>query len=207
MERFGVTRIVDRHAWPEAPQGAGHGEFPQRIARGIRLVVLDVDGVLTDGTVYIGQTAGGEDVELKRFDIQDGLALKLLRAAGVEVALVSGRSSAATVRRAQELGIPCHQDDDANKLPVVNSIMERLGLEWTQVAMVGDDLPDLPVMSRVGFPVAVANAVPEVGRVALWSTERGGGRGAVREFVRALLLAQGDWDRVVAEYCAARTDG
>ena len=96
MERFGVRRIVDRHAWPEAPQGAGHGEFPQGIALGIRLVVLDVDGVLTDGTVYIGQTAGGEDVELKRFDIQDGLALELLRAAGVEVALVSGRSSAAS---------------------------------------------------------------------------------------------------------------
>ncbi|MSR23328.1 MAG: HAD-IIIA family hydrolase [Gemmatimonadetes bacterium] len=198
-----VSRIVRAEAEAEAPDR----EISRGIAKGIRLVVLDVDGVLTDGGVYVGLSAGGEEVELKRFDIQDGLALKLLRASGVEVALVSGRVSAATALRAEELGIrECYQDAGARKLPVVREIMERLGLDWSEVAMVGDDLPDLPVLTRVGFPVAVANAVPEVRRVALWSTRREGGRGAVREFVRALLLARGDWDRAVSDYCAARTD-
>jgi 3-deoxy-D-manno-octulosonate 8-phosphate phosphatase (KDO 8-P phosphatase) len=181
--------------------------MPTELAEPIRLVVFDVDGVLTDASVYLGHGPDGEAVELKRFDIQDGLALKLLRAAGVEVALVSGRVSTATALRARELGIlECHQDDGARKLPVVREIAKRLGVGWSEIAMVGDDLPDLPVMERVGLPVAVANAVPEVRRRARWATGREGGRGAVREFVRAFLLARGEWDRIVEDYCAARSD-
>lgn len=177
------------------------------LARAVRLVVLDVDGVLTDGGVYVGMTASHEVVELKRFDIQDGLGVKMLQRAGIEVALVSGRVSEATSLRAAELGITeCHQDAGARKLPIVRDLLARKGLAWSDVAMVADDLADLPVFVRAGLRVAVANAVPEVTQVAHWCTKAGGGRGAAREFSRALLSARGEWERLVDEYVEQRTD-
>ncbi len=179
--------------------------IPTELAKGIRLVILDVDGVLTDAGVYLGRTAGGESVELKRFDIQDGLGIHLLMEAGIEVAFVSGRVSSATEARALELGVTeCHQEGGAQKLPIVEALMSRRGLGWEAVAMMGDDLPDLSVFSRVGLPVAVANAVAEVSQRARWTTAREGGRGAVREFCRELLEARGEWDTRVAAYCEAR---
>ncbi len=182
------------------------GIDPQ-VASDIRLVVLDVDGVLTDGGIYVGARPGQAPIEFKRFDIQDGLAVKMLRWAGIDVAIVSGRVSEATAHRAEELGIDeCHQDPGANKLPIVKGLLDDRGLGWEQAAMVGDDLADLPVLERVGLPVAVANAVPEVQEVSRWSTQASGGRGAVREFVRALLIARGEWDGLVREYCDARSE-
>ena len=182
--------------------------IPRDLAREIKLVILDVDGVLTDAGVYIGEAANGESLELKRFDIQDGLGVVMLQSAGIEVALVSGRVSPATAVRAQELKIrECHQDAGARKLPVVREMLERLEVEWPQVAMVADDLPDLPVFRKVGLPVAVGNAVPEIRREALWSTRKEGGRGAVRDFARTLLRARGEWEDLVEAYCAARSDG
>ena len=184
----------------------GSGKIPPETARSIRLVILDVDGVLTDAGVYLGEDDRGGTLELKRFDIQDGLGIQLLKDAGIEVALVSGRVSAATAARARELGVEeCHQDPGARKLPVVRELLGRLGLEWPEVAMVGDDLPDLPVLRKVGLPIGVANAVPEIRREVRWTTSRSGGRGAVREFARALLLARGEWNRTVEAYCAARS--
>jgi 3-deoxy-D-manno-octulosonate 8-phosphate phosphatase (KDO 8-P phosphatase) len=175
------------------------------VARRIRLVILDVDGVLTDAGLYLGADAEGGRVELKRFDIQDGLGIRLLADAGIRVAVVSGRESSATALRARELGIEeCHQDAGARKLPVVEEIMARLDVAWDEVAMVGDDLPDLPLLRRVALPVAVANAVKEVRDAAHWITGREGGHGAVREFCRALLEARGDWDATVEAYLAAR---
>jgi 3-deoxy-D-manno-octulosonate 8-phosphate phosphatase (KDO 8-P phosphatase) len=169
-------------------------------------VVFDVDGVLTDAGVYLGRTADGSPLELKRFDIQDGLGVKLLMRAGLVVAFLSGRVSEATLLRAAELGVTeCLQDDAARKVPLLRGVLERHGVGWEEVAMVGDDLPDLPVLERVGLPVAVANAQPEVMERALWRTTAPGGRGAVREFSRALLLAGGDWDRVVGEYLGERS--
>ncbi|MFV2006951.1 MAG: KdsC family phosphatase [Longimicrobiales bacterium] len=177
------------------------------LARAVRLVVLDVDGVLTDGGVYVGVTASREAVELKRFDIQDGLGVKMLLWAGIEVALVSGRVSESTSIRAAEMGVTeCHQDAGAEKLPIVHDLLERKGLAWTDVAMVADDLADLPVFLRAGLRVAVANAVPEVTRVAHWCTKSSGGEGAVREFSRALLSARGEWERLVDEYMEQRTN-
>jgi 3-deoxy-D-manno-octulosonate 8-phosphate phosphatase (KDO 8-P phosphatase) len=182
--------------------------IPRELAQGIKLVILDVDGVLTDGGVYMGEGADGSGLELKRFDIQDGLGIVMLQSAGIEVALVSGRVSPATAVRARELKIrECHQEAGARKLPVVREMLERLGVEWAQVAMVADDLPDLPVFRKVGLPVAVGNAVPEIRHQALWSTRREGGRGAVRDFARTLLRARGEWDDLVEAYCAARSDG
>ncbi len=182
------------------------GDIDPHVAGLIRLVVLDVDGVLTDGGIYVGDWPGKDAIELKRFDIQDGLGVKMLRWAGIEVAIVSGRVSEATTWRAQELGIDeCHQDPDARKLPVVQKLLDDRGLGWEAAAMVADDLADLPILERVALPVAVSNAVPEVHAVSRWTTEARGGRGAVREFARALLTARGEWDGLVREYCDARS--
>lgn len=182
------------------------GDIDSRVAGSIRLVILDVDGVLTDGGVYVGARPGQDAIELKRFDTQDGLGIKMLGWAGVEVAIVSGRVSEATALRAAELGVDeCHQDPGAKKLPIVQKMLDDRGLGWDAAAMVGDDLADLPILERVALPVAVSNAVPEVHAVSRWTTQAPGGRGAVREFARALLIARGEWDRLVLEYCAARS--
>jgi 3-deoxy-D-manno-octulosonate 8-phosphate phosphatase (KDO 8-P phosphatase) len=183
------------------------GRISRELAASVRLVVLDVDGVMTDGGIYYGSSPSGETVELKRFEITDGLGVKLLQRAGVRVAIVTGRRSDVVTLRAGELGIEeVHQDPGAEKLPIVRDIMERSNVEWQQVAFLSDDLADIPVLRRVALPVAVDNAVAEVKSIALWSTSRRGGAGAVREFAEALLKARGDWDDVVNEYLAERED-
>lgn len=184
---------------------AGPG-IPPEVARRVRLVIFDVDGVLTDAGVYVGRSASGELVELKRFDIQDGLGLKMLQWSGLEVALVSGRVSEATAARARELGIEeCHQSADAEKIPAVASLLERKGVSWDEVAMLADDLPDMPVFRLVGLPVAVANAQPEILEGAAWRTSARGGHGAVREFCRALLTARNQWEEAVRRYVEERS--
>ncbi|HSG08699.1 MAG TPA: HAD-IIIA family hydrolase [Longimicrobiales bacterium] len=181
------------------PQG---GPVPVELARRIKLVVLDVDGVLTDGGVYVGLRSGEE---FKRFDIQDGLGMKLLEKAGLKVLIVSGRHSEATQFRADELGIECYQDAGAQKLPSIMKVMARLDIAWDEVSMLGDDIPDVAVLRRVGLKAAVANAVPLVAAMADWRTVREGGHGAVREFCDALLVARGDFERVVEAYVAERS--
>jgi 3-deoxy-D-manno-octulosonate 8-phosphate phosphatase (KDO 8-P phosphatase) len=185
--------------------GAGEGSgvsniLPEDVARKVRLVVLDVDGVLTDGGVYLGALPDGESLEMKRFDIRDGLGVRLLQWAGIEVAVVSGRISEATAIRARELEIhECHQDGGAQKIKAIRGILERLDLEWDQVAMLGDDLPDLAVLRKVGVPAVVADATDEVREVAIWQGNCPGGRGAVREFCEAILKGRGVWDALVDE--------
>lgn len=174
-------------------------EIPRDAARRVKLVIFDVDGVLTDNGVYMG-----EGVELKRFDIQDGLGLKLLQFAGLEVALVSGRQSPATAARAAELRVDCYQADAGHKAAAVRELMERYGVEWSEIAWIGDDLPDLPAMQKVGLPIAVANSVPEVLACASWVTTKRGGDGAVREAAEQILKARGAWDKLVDDYVAER---
>ena len=175
------------------------------LARKIRLVILDVDGVLTDGGIYVGALPGGEGVELKRFNVLDGLGVRLLQWAGMEVAVVSGRVSRATEIRARELDIvECHQDGGARKVPAIAGMLRKRGLGWDEVAMLGDDLPDLAVLRRVGLPAAVANAEENVREVAVWQARRRGGEGAVREFAEALLRARGEWEARVEAYVSAR---
>lgn len=182
--------------------------IPTGDARRVRLVVLDVDGVMTDGGVYLGATASGEAVELKRFEIQDGLGIRLLQDAGVAVAIVTGRESRAVAMRAAELGIEeVHQDRTAAKLRIVGTMLERLGIGWDETAFLGDDLPDLPILRRVGLPAAVGNATREVRAVAGWQGRRHGGYGAVREFAEALLEARGDWSERVEAYVRDREAG
>lgn len=177
-------------------------------ARRIRLVVLDVDGVMTDGGIYLGATAAGEAVELKRFEIQDGLAIRLLQDAGIVVSIVTGRESRAVAMRAMELGIAeVHQDRTAAKLRIVTAMLERLGIGWEETAFLGDDLPDLPILRRVGLPAAVGNAAGDVRAVARWQGTRHGGYGAVREFAEALLVARGQWSALVEAYVRQREAG
>ena len=172
------------------------------LAERIRLVGLDVDGVLTDGGIYVGQ-AGDLAVELKRFHIQDGLGIKFLQMAGLAVVFASARTSAATDARARELRV----DDvlqDKRKLPAFTALLARRGLAWADCCFVGDDLPDLPLLRRVGLPVAVANAVPEVRDAARFVTSRPGGSGAVREVAEAILRARNAWDALLADYLRQR---
>ncbi|MBM4188197.1 MAG: hypothetical protein FJ206_12915 [Gemmatimonadetes bacterium] len=174
------------------------------VARAIRLLVLDVDGVLTDNAVFLG-VVDGKRVEFKRFDIQDGLGIGLLRSGPIEVAWLSGRVSEATTLRAVELRIKTViQDSGARKLAAMERMLEERGLGWHQVAYVGDDLADLSAMERAALPIAVANAVAEIKRIAAVTTSRPGGFGAVREAIELLLRARGEWDAAVARYQEAR---
>lgn len=178
------------------------------LARRVRLVVLDVDGVMTDGGIYLGATESGEPVELKRFDIQDGLGIRLMKEAGIRVAIVTGRESHAVAIRARELEIDeVHQDRTAAKLKTVQQLLERAGVGWDETAFVGDDLPDLPILRRVGLPAVVGNATAEARATAVWAAEKHGGRGAVREFAEALLTARGEWAGRVEAYVAEREAG
>lgn len=175
------------------------------VARRVKLVVFDVDGVLTDAGLYLGAAADGKPIELKRFDIQDGLGIKMLEWAGIPVAIVSGRVSTATSLRALELDVAAiHQDNGAQKVPALAAMLEARGLEWSEVAFLGDDLPDLAALRRVGLPAAVANAVAEVKDAAVWIAERSGGHGAAREFAEALLSARGVWSEMVERYVTER---
>jgi 3-deoxy-D-manno-octulosonate 8-phosphate phosphatase (KDO 8-P phosphatase) len=174
-------------------------------ARRVRLVGIDVDGVLTDGGIYLG-AVDGTPLEFKRYDIQDGLGIYLLRKAGIRVAIVTGRVSDSVRLRAAELEVDdVAQDAYARKLPAFRRILERHGIAPTEAAFIGDDFPDLAVMRMVGLPVAVANAVPEIARIARLRLTRHGGRGAVREFTELLLSARGEWERLTEAYVAERS--
>lgn len=176
------------------------------LAKRIRLVAFDVDGVMTDAGVYMG-VAGASRIEMKKFSTQDSVGIKLLMAMGIEVAIVSGRVSEATAIRASELGITeVIQVPEARKVPPFMALLGRLGVELEEVAFVGDDLPDIPVMRLVALPVGVGNAVAEVQSVAKFSTQRYGGDGAVREFAEALLKARGEWEYAVNQYLVERGD-
>ena len=173
----------------------------------VRLLGLDVDGVLTDNGVFIGPVAG-ERVEFKRFDIQDGLGLILLRTAGLPVVWVSGRRSEATALRAAELRVEeVLQVPGPRKAAAFGELLARRGIGWEAVAFVGDDLADLPVLRRVGLPIAVANAVPDVKAVASYVTRAAGGHGAVREVVELLLRARGEWTGILERYFAEQAAG
>lgn len=166
---------------------------------------FDVDGVLTEGGIFLG-AAGDARVEFKRYDIQDGLGIHLLKSAGVRVAIITGRESDSVRLRAAELGVEdCIQDREARKLPAFLRLLERHGLAADEAAFVGDDLPDLGILRMVGLPVAVGDAVAEVKDACQVVLERPGGRGAVREFVELLLRARGEWTETVERYVAERS--
>ena len=165
--------------------------------RAVQLILSDVDGVLTDGSVFIG----GER-EFKRFNIRDGLGLVLARRAGLKAGWVSARPSPATKMRAKELKIDflVQQGDKLSKTGAVEELLAREKISWDEVCFVGDDVVDLGPLARAGFGVAVADARPEAKSAAAFTTRAAGGRGAVREVAEMLLKAQGKWDAIVAHY-------
>jgi 3-deoxy-D-manno-octulosonate 8-phosphate phosphatase (KDO 8-P phosphatase) len=170
------------------------------LAQRIRVLGLDVDGVLTDNGIFVGPV-DGQPVELKRFDIQDGLGHVLMRAAGIPVIWLSGRHSEATSVRARELRVDeVLQVPGPRKLEAFGELLARRGIAWADAAFVGDDLADLQLMRRVGLPIAVANAVAEVKAVATCVTRAAGGHGAVREAIEALLKARGVWPELLERY-------
>jgi 3-deoxy-D-manno-octulosonate 8-phosphate phosphatase (KDO 8-P phosphatase) len=176
------------------------------VARRIKLLGLDVDGVLTDNAVYIGSVKG-ERVEFKRFDIQDGLGMAMLRDSDIALAWVSGRESEATRLRGKELKVlDVIEVNSAAKLPAVEALLAKRGLGWDQLAFVGDDIADVPILRRCGLPIAVANAVEEVKDLAAYVTQTAGGYGAVREVIEAVLKARGSWTESVSRYLATRGD-
>jgi 3-deoxy-D-manno-octulosonate 8-phosphate phosphatase (KDO 8-P phosphatase) len=180
-------------------------QIDPKLARSIRLVGLDVDGVLTDGGIYLGDV-GGTSMEFKRYEIQDGIAVHFLREAGILVAIVTGRVSESVRIRATELEVDdLVQDAQARKLPAFRKILERHEILPEETAFVGDDFPDMSILRAVGLPVAVGNAVPEIRKVCKLQLERHGGRGAVREFTELLLKARGEWETVVERYVATRS--
>jgi 3-deoxy-D-manno-octulosonate 8-phosphate phosphatase (KDO 8-P phosphatase) len=170
---------------------------PTSRLRRIKLFLCDVDGVLTDGSVFIGGAR-----EIKRFNIRDGLGLVFLRRAGFRVGWVSARPSAVTKLRAAELKIDflVQQGDRISKTGAVENLLRRLKLDWDEVCFVGDDVVDLGPLKRAGFAVAVGDARPEVKAAAHFVTRAPGGHGAVREVAEMLLKAQGKWDAIVAHY-------
>ena len=197
----GDEAVLPRH---RSDVVAGH-PLDAALAERVQLVVFDVDGVLTDAGVYLSIDKDDRPVEFKRFDIQDGLGIKMLEWSGLPVAIVSGRVSPATTIRARELGVTrLHQDDGAQKVDAIGSMIDELGIGWEAVALLGDDLPDLAALRRVGLPAAVASAVPEVKAIARWIGTRSGGRGAAREFAEALLRARRQWDGLVEQYVRER---
>jgi len=164
----------------------------------IELLVLDVDGVLTDGRLCIHSDGG----ETKCFHILDGHGIRMWQRAGLKVALLSGRASEATTRRARELEIPYVIQDCRFKLPVLQQLLAELGLSPEKVAYVGDDLMDLPIVRYVGFGVAVANAVDELKECADYVTVRRGGEGAVREVIEHILKGSNRWADLMQRYLA-----
>ena len=162
----------------------------------MRLVLFDVDGVLTDCSVVI--SADGQ--ETKTFSIRDGAAIVWALRSGLEVGLLSGRPSEATSRRARELGINLVMQGGPEKREPFLALLAERGLKADEVAYMGDDLVDLPVMTRAGLAGAPADAAPEVTARAHWVSGYPGGRGAVREFLELILTARGEWDTLVARF-------
>ena len=175
------------------------------VAKRIRWVGFDVDGVLTDGGLYLGDVATAR-LELKRYDIQDGLGVVLLRMAGISTGIITGRVSESVRLRATELGIDdVVQDPRARKVPALRRIASDRGIALDEMAFVGDDLPDIGPFRAVGLSAAVANATPEASAAATIQLTRDGGAGAVREFVELLLKARGEWDDIVERYVSSRS--
>ena len=171
----------------------------RRLAR-VQLLLLDVDGVLTDG----GVTWNNQGIESKTFNIRDGLGIKLWQRAGGRTGIVTGRSSHVVQLRADELGIGIVRQGVADKLETVTGILAETGLGWEQTAFIGDDLPDLAVIARCGVGIAVADAAAEVRAAATVVTSLPGGRGAVREAIERLLKARGSWDGIVTRFGGGR---
>ena len=164
-------------------------------AKDIKLVILDVDGVMTDGRIVIDDNG----VETRNFDIKDGMGVVVLMMSGVEVAIITSKKSGAVRHRAEELKIKRFHEGIKKKTEPYEEMLKEMGITDAQVAYVGDDLVDLSMMKRVGLPIAVGDAVEDVKQHAAYVTKARGGYGAVREVAEMILKAQDKWDKILAK--------
>ena len=169
----------------------------KRRAARIKVLLMDVDGTMTDGGVTLLSQPDGTALEIKRFDAHDGQGLTLANTAGVRTGCITGRESAALLRRAHEMRMEFIYMKQPTKIPAYEEILRKAGVSEEEVAYVGDDLPDLPVMRRVGLAVAVGDAVPEVKKAAHFTTKSVAGRGAIRDAVELILKAKGIWEKMI----------
>jgi|YNPNPStandDraft_1061719.scaffolds.fasta_scaffold00551_6 3-deoxy-D-manno-octulosonate 8-phosphate phosphatase (KDO 8-P phosphatase) len=177
-----------------------HSSALRRRARKIRIVLMDVDGVLTDGRIFICAEDGGRVADMKLFHAHDGFGLKVAKQMGLVTGVISGRSSPATARRAIELGMDFVLQGQQNKLLAYKQVLKQTGATDDEVCYIGDDLPDLPLLRRVGLAVSVPNAAVEAHENAHYITDRPGGEGAVREVIELILKAKGQWREAVAMF-------
>ena len=167
----------------------------------IKLLLMDVDGVMTDGKLYfIPSATPGEMVEFKAFDSQDGIALQWCQWKGIRTGVISGRNSPATVERAKQVKMNYVYQGHIEKIPIIEEIMADAGISKEEVAYMGDDLTDVVVFHRVGLAIAVANARPDVKAEAHWVTHHVGGNGAVRDAVELIFEARGFWAEILTKY-------
>lgn len=173
-----------------------------RRAKSVRVLLMDVDGTMTPGYVCLQTFPDGSVAEMKMFHAHDGAGIKLASIMGIRTGLITGRDSPATARRARESSMEFVIQGQPKKLESYKAILTRAGVTDEEVAYVGDDLPDLPILQRVGLGVAVANAVVEVKRAARYVTVAKGGEGAIREVVELILKAQGRWKKAIPQALA-----
>jgi 3-deoxy-D-manno-octulosonate 8-phosphate phosphatase (KDO 8-P phosphatase) len=166
-------------------------------AKQIKVLLMDVDGTITNGGVTLLSMADGTAMEIKTFDAHDGQGMTLARTAGIRTGVITGRESAALRRRCKEMGIEFVYEKQPQKIPAYEEILAKAGVPDSAVAYLGDDLPDLTVMRRVGLAVAVGDATAEVKKAAHYTTKAVGGRGALRELVELILKSQGIWEQMI----------
>jgi len=163
----------------------------------IKVLLMDVDGTMTDGGVILLSQPDGSALEIKRFDAHDGQGLTLAHTAGLKTGCITGRESPALLRRAHEMKMDYIYMKIPLKMPAYEEVLTKAGVKDAEVAFVGDDLPDIPILKRVGLAVAVGDAVPEVKKVAHFTTKAHAGRGAVREAIELILKSKGIWDELI----------
>jgi 3-deoxy-D-manno-octulosonate 8-phosphate phosphatase (KDO 8-P phosphatase) len=166
-------------------------------ARQIKVVLMDVDGTMTDGSVTLLSQSDGSALEIKTFDAHDGQGLTLANTAGLRTGCITGRESSALLRRAREMKMEFIYMKQPLKMPAYEEILRNSGVSEAEVAFIGDDLPDIPLLRRAGLAVAVGDAVPEVKNVADYTTKAHAGHGAIREVVELILRSKGIWEELI----------
>ena len=177
------------------------GDAEER-ARHVQLILMDVDGVLTDGSILLLPSGPDGVQEVKTFNVHDGVGISFAHRAGLRTGVLTGRTSSSVVARARELGMEIVEQGSHNKLETYNKIRERVKLDDAAIAYMGDDYQDLPILRRAGLAMAPANASEEIKKACHIVTENSGGRGAVREAMEFILKAQGKWEKILTRYRA-----
>jgi 3-deoxy-D-manno-octulosonate 8-phosphate phosphatase (KDO 8-P phosphatase) len=166
-------------------------------AKQIKVILMDVDGTITDGSVTLLSQPDGSALEIKTFDAHDGQGMTLARTAGLRTGVITGRESAALRRRCKEMGIEFVYEKQPQKTAAYEEVLKKANVQESEVAFLGDDLPDLPLLRRVGLAVAVGDAVVEVKQAAHYVTKAHGGKGAARELIELILKSKGIWEQMI----------